>query len=180
MYELVQNLADVIINEAKRTPYFHLKDGDSGEIYMERYWLTPFDASASQNIRIHHIMRSDTDRAHHDHPWPSTSIILKGGFWELTPKDQSQPPALDEVEFNRDWRKPGDVIRRAAKDRHRLEIPPGGSCWTMFIMGKAEQDWGFYDKEQGWSYWRDYLQDYSTVTASDNKTTPMEGLFGER
>ncbi len=168
--EICPNLADTLIVAAKQHPYFHLKDGESGEIYMERYWLTPFDASADQNIRIHHTMRSDTDRALHDHPWPSTSIILKGGFYEVLPKDQKQSPSLDETEFVKLWRKPGDVVRRSANDRHRLIIPPGGSCWTMFIMGKQEKDWGFYDKEKGYVYWRDYLNDYSTVTASDNKT----------
>lgn len=168
--ELLPNLADTLIAVAKQHPYFHLKDGESGKIYMERYWLMPFDSNAEQNIRIHHTMRSDTDRALHDHPWPSTSIILKGGFYEITPKDQAQHPSLDDTHFKREWRKPGDVIRRSATDRHRLEIPPGGSCWTMFIMGKAEKDWGFYDKNDGYIYWRMYLNDWSTVTASDNKT----------
>ena len=169
--EVVQNLADVLIAQAKLTPYFHLEDGDTGEIYMERYWLLPFEANNAQNIRIHHTMRSDTDRAHHDHPWPSTSVVLKGGMWELLPKDQKQDPSLDDTEFLRLWRKPWDVITRSASDRHRLEIPTGGSCWTMFIMGKQEKDWGFYDKELGWVYWRTYLDDYSTVTASDNKVS---------
>jgi len=169
VFPIFPDLADDLIEQAKKTPYFHLKDGESGEIYMERYWLLPFNKDSSTNIRIHHTMRSDTDRALHDHPWPSTSIVLKGGMWEIIPKNQLQHPSLDDTEFERHWRKPGDVIRRSAQDRHRLEIPQGKSCWTMFIMGMSEQDWGFYDKDDGWVYWRTYLDDWSTVTSSDNK-----------
>ena len=161
-------IADAIIAQAMKTPYFHLKDGD--DIYMERYWLVKPDAKGGNGVRIHHTMRSDSDRALHDHPWASTSVILKGGFWEIMPKDQAQATSLDETEFVRLWRSPGQAIHRAATDRHRLELPEGQSCWTMFITGPWEKDWGFYDTKLGWIYWRDYLNDYTTVTASDSKT----------
>lgn len=164
-------LADALIELAKKTPYFHLKDKESGEIYMERYWLKqPPEGTAGNSIRIHHTMRSDFDRALHDHPWPSTSIILKGGYYEILPKDQQQPAANDAVDFVRVWRSPGDVVARDASHRHRLEIVPGTTCWSMFIVGEWEKDWGFYDKEEGFVYWRKYLDDWTTVTASDSKT----------
>ncbi len=73
---------DALINRAMKTPYFHLED------YMERYWLTPFNPNG-MNIRVHKILSSDSDRHMHDHPWPSTSIILKQGYWEWLPNDQS-------------------------------------------------------------------------------------------
>lgn len=154
------NIADQLIQRAKRNPYFHL------EGYMERYWLYPFDEKNSQNIRIHHILASDEDRHLHDHPWPSTSILLKGGYWEIMPKDQAQDPALDETERVRIWRSPGDVITRKAGDRHALELPEGKTAWSMFIMGPYEQKWGFYT-EEGKVYWREYLNDYETQTSTD-------------
>jgi hypothetical protein len=163
------HFTDRLIEKAKETPYFHLKDKESGEIYMERYWLKQPDASGGNSIRIHHTMRSDFDRALHDHPWPSTSIVLKGGYFEILPKDQGQDSSKDSTDFQRVWRSAGDVVSRAAHDRHRLEIVPGTSCWSMFIVGTWEKDWGFYDKEEGFVYWRKYLDDWTTITASDSK-----------
>lgn len=165
-----EGLADALIAKAKENPYFHLTDRETGEVYMERYWLRKPDEKGGNGIRIHHTMRSDMDRALHDHPWPSTSIILKGGFFEILPRNQGQNPSMDAVEFDRIWRAPGDVVSRSASDRHRLEIPDGQSCWTMFVMGEWEKDWGFYDVENHFVYWREYLNDYTTVTASDSKT----------
>ncbi|HXQ36258.1 MAG TPA: hypothetical protein VN843_19760 [Anaerolineales bacterium] len=164
------DLADKLIQKAKETPYFHLRDKDSGEIYMERYWLKQPDENGGNAIRVHHTMRSDFDRALHDHPWPSTSIILKGGFYEILPEDQKQDASLDANRYLRIWRGPGDVVSRSASDRHRLEIPDGQTCWSMFIVGEWEKDWGFYDKEEGFVYWRKYLDDWTTITASDKQT----------
>lgn len=154
---------DKLIEDAKKNPYFHL------EGYMERYWLYPFSEDNAINVRIHHILRSDTDRHLHDHPWPSTSVILKGGYWETMPADPNQDPKLDETNRIRVWRSPGDVITRAANSRHAIELPEGQTSWSMFIMGKYEQQWGFYTAE-GKVYWREYLNDWETVTASDKAT----------
>lgn len=150
---------DKLIADAKQNPYFHL------EGYMERYWLYPFNEKGT-NIRIHHILRSDDDRHLHDHPWPSTSIILKGGYFEILPIDQNQDPTLDDEHRVRIWRGPGDVVTRAANSRHALELPEGQTAWSMFIMGEYEQKWGFYTSE-GKIYWRDYLGDYETETSTD-------------
>lgn len=155
--------ADSIIALAKRTPYTHLPG------YMNRYWLKPFNKDDSVNIRVHEILSSDEERHMHDHPWDSTSIILKGGYWEVMPTHQHQHPVFDDVNFIRVWRKPGDVISRKATDRHRIEIPKGKSAWSMFIVGGQEQKWGFYT-EEGLVYWRDYLKDYTSETSSDPLT----------
>lgn len=72
--KLLDWLIDLIINRAKRTPYFHL------EGYMERYWLIKPNPKRwffkDFSIRIHRILRSDTDDCFHDHPWASMSIII--------------------------------------------------------------------------------------------------------
>lgn len=151
-----------LIELAKKTPYFHL-DG-----YMERYWLKPFNADDPINIRIHHLLSSDSDRALHDHPWPSTSIILKGGYWEIMPELENQDPKLDQVLYSKVWRKPGDVIHRKATSRHRIMIEPNNQepVWSMFIMGPYEQTWGFYTPE-GKVYWREFLDDWTTITTTD-------------
>jgi hypothetical protein len=49
--------------------------------YMRRWiFQTPWGT-----IHLHHILRSDGDRAFHDHPWNFTSILLSGGYTELRP-----------------------------------------------------------------------------------------------
>lgn len=167
----MKSLSERIIDNAKKTPYFHLYDKETGELYMERYWLQPFDPAAPVNIRVHKITRSDDDRAMHDHPWPSTSIILSGGYWEIEPEDQEQDPRADTYAFTRKWKQAGDITQRKSGDRHRLEVQPGIIAWTMFIMGPYERSWGFHDPELGYVYWRDYLQDYTTLTSSDSKVS---------
>lgn len=50
--------------------------------YMRRFILlrTPLGA-----CYLHLFFRSDNDRGLHDHPWPFTSFIVSGGYWEQTP-----------------------------------------------------------------------------------------------
>lgn len=156
-----------LIETAKKTPYFHLYDKETGDLYMERYWLKPFTNAKDTSIRIHKIMRSDDARALHDHPWESTSIILDGGYWEIEPLDQNQDPEMDAYAYKRVWKGAGAVTHRPAHGRHRLEVEPGTHAWTMFIMGKWEKDWGFYDADRKFVYWREYLNDYSTSTSTD-------------
>lgn len=150
-----------LVGNAKNTPYFHL-DG-----YMDRWWLAPHDNEDKVSARIHQILRSDTDVAMHDHPWSSISIVLDGGYWEVLPLSQDQHPARDALFHQVVWRAPGDVVQRRASDRHKILLPEGKSAWSLFIMGQWEKDWGFYDAEQGFMYWRDYLRDYTTSTSSD-------------
>lgn len=159
---------NAIINRAQRSPYLHLPG------YMHRYWLLRPRAWLPCSVRVHHILRSDTDRHLHDHPWANISLVLRGGYTEVLPVDQLQHPRLDQ--HPEDWlqakaRWAGSLVLRAARDRHRLLIEPGTSCWTLFIMFGKQRAWGFHTPE-GWVWWRDYLGDYTTVTASDDDVRP--------
>ena len=80
--------------------------------------------------QLHEILRSDDDRAGHDHPWSNTSYIIDGGY--------------DEVVYYRDqpWqeahvlsRKPGEWVSRDARNTHRLIVPAGGRCVSLFLTG---------------------------------------------
>lgn len=157
-------IADLIIRSAHWTPYHHL-DG-----YMERWWFfggshpDSDDRSVKERgwrgnaldrfvgrfvrARVHHILRSDNDRHLHDHRWPSLSIVLRGGYWEVMPFEQAQDPAFDSLLCQRRWRGPGSVIfRPSATSRHVLQLPSGRTCWTLFFMFGKPQDWGFYTHE---------------------------------
>lgn len=87
-------------------------------------------------VRIHHILRSDTGRDPHDHPWPFVTIILRGGYWEHRFHE-------DGIWAGTKWHGAGSVLFRRAKDFHMLELPPSKTAWTMFITGPKQQTWGF-------------------------------------
>jgi len=109
----------------KRPPDFKIREN-----YLHRWWLIPRNRVC--NIYLHHMMESDDNRALHDHPWHSLSIILKGKFLEITEDNKSS------------WRKRGQVVFRRATLAHRLELLPGEEAWTLFITGPKIREWGFH------------------------------------
>ena len=143
---IFNRIANWLIRRSMRTPYFHL------EGYMDRYWLIPYN-KFSPAVRIHHILRSDNDRAFHDHPWPYLTIILRGGYFEVKPMFDKSGLYIGD---SRKWCGPGSVLFRRAKSWHRLEIPEGETAWTLFITGKYQQRWGFMINPRNKISYRDY------------------------
>lgn len=110
-------------------------------------------------IRLHEILRSDNDHHLHDHPCWNISIVLWGGYWERMPLFVVPSPEhfIADCEYTvKKWRGPGSIVFRRATDRHSLELPAGQTCWSIFIMGKKSQSWGFYTPA-GKVGWREYL-----------------------
>jgi hypothetical protein len=143
-----------IIRRAMRTPYVHLAG------YMERFWLIRIGRRGGGEsgpypligARVHHILRSDSDRVFHDHPWPYLTIILRGGYWEV------RPVLVDNVVSYtvRTWHGAGSVLLRRANSWHRLELPEGQTAWTLFCTGPKVQHWGFLVGRHKVG-WRKYL-----------------------
>ena len=150
--KLFQTIADAIIQRAMRTPYRHLPG------YMNRYWLLPYNRFGLA-ARVHEILRSDSDRVFHDHPWPYVTVILRGGYCEVRPLFDSSGICAGET---RCWHGAGSVLIRSAKSWHRLEVPEGQSAWTLFISGPYRQRWGFMLNPHNKVYWREYLDDYES------------------
>ena len=66
--------------------YRIIKDRVDDEIYLERYYLFLKDRKTFPfNVFLHRFHKSDPDDLH-DHPWNYRTLILKGGYWEYTPK----------------------------------------------------------------------------------------------
>lgn len=137
-----------------------------GSLYMARGWLVkPHWWTLGWSARVHHTVRSDADRHLHDHPWPNISVILKGVYIEHMPAWPNDSNVVGgfgfgltdrEVTYGM-LRRPGDVVKRSAIARHRLEVPfVDAGCYSLFIMGPWEQVWGFYTK-MGKVEWRTYL-----------------------
>lgn len=118
-----------------------------GGDYMRRWYVVP--RNEYSNVYLHEILRSDDDRALHDHPWDSTSIILEGGYIEHTPDGVVE-------------RRAGDVIRRQAEDAHRLEVIPGLTAVTLFFTGPKSREWGFHCPN-GWVPWEQFCAPDSTL-----------------
>lgn len=108
-------------------------DRESNEPYLTRYYLFLKDRKWFPfNIFLHNFHKSDPDDLH-DHPWPFVTVILRGGYWEHTPKGKS-------------WRGAGTVNWAGSKSLHRVELVPNVDTWTLFIPGPTVREWGFIDK----------------------------------
>jgi hypothetical protein len=157
---LFSRLADRLIARAQRTPYQHLPG------YMERFWLLPYSRWRPFAARVHHILRSDDDRAFHDHPWPYLTIVLRGGYTEVRPLFSDSGIYIGTTSR---WHGPGSILFRRAKSWHRLELPAGETAWTLFVSGPKSQSWGFMPApDLNKIYWRRYLNDYDTTGTSDD------------
>lgn len=122
--------------------------GEPDAPYLKRWYVIPRNPVA--NIYLHLILRSDEDRALHDHPWWNVSIILIGGYFE-------HRIAAGGI-ASRTWRGWRSITFRAARAAHRLEIDPahGETAVTLFITGPRFREWGFHCAQAGWRHWRDF------------------------
>jgi hypothetical protein len=91
-------------------------------------------------IYLHKIMRSDNDRHFHDHPFDFLSIMLAGGYSEVTPQAVVK-------------RNAPSVCFRRAEHLHRLIL--SSLCWTLIFRGGRRRQWGF-QTDDGWVDWEHY------------------------
>lgn len=133
--------------------------GGLDDPYLRRHWLLP--RNKVFNVYVHEFLRSDDDRALHDHPWLfNCSILLEGMYWEHTSRGT-------RLHGTGDWK------FRWGAAAHRIELlrPLGNfgkpiHCWTLFITGPRCRQWGFHCPK-GWVHWK-------LFTATDD-----QGLTGK-
>lgn len=123
--------------------------GGADRPYLLRWHLVP--RNRLFGIYLHCFLRSDDDRALHDHPWWSLSLSLEGRYLEIVPVDQSDPNGPTRTLV----RRPGTLVLRRATHAHRIVIYPGMPAWTLFIVGPVVRKWGFWCP-QGWRRWQDF------------------------
>lgn len=138
------HVADLLIARAQLTPYEHLPG------YMGRWWLfNRFDLPGGPqypelpSVRLHHILRPDTEPHPHNHPWDARTIILRG--WYREERDDGFHTRLA-----------GETATINASTFHRIVKVSSGGVWTLFITGPKLQSWGFRT-EHGVIPWREYL-----------------------
>lgn len=122
-----------------RKPNFII--GGESRPYMLRWYVIP--RNRWFNIYLHCFKRSDDDRALHDHPWASLSIVLDGQYIEHF----AQFKAL-----RRRWA----FAFRGAKCAHRVELINDRPSWTLFITGPKVRDWGFHCPNK-WVPWKKFV-----------------------
>jgi len=128
-------------------------DRVNDEPYLERYYLFIKDRKNFPfNVFLHKFLKSDPDDLH-DHPWPYATLILKGGYYEWTPKFNSDGEKIGETKH---WRGPGHFRFASSTSYHRIELKEGVTAWTLFMPGPHQREWGFL-KNNIWIQWEQYL-----------------------
>lgn len=118
-----------------------------GDNYLRRWWLVPRNDYC--NVYLHEILQSDSHTPH-DHPWDNSTIVLSGSMREHHYERAQYRRWVDYY--------PGARVLRDAGDSHRLEIPSGGRCVTLFITGAKLRDWGFWCPGGRWIPWQQFMQ----------------------
>lgn len=124
----------------RRAPDVVITTPGAEEDYLRRWWVIP--RNEQFNVYLHRFLRSDDDRALHDHPWDNQSWLLEGEYLEHTP-------------YGVLHRRAGDYIERAAKSAHRIELIDGKPTTSLFITGPKIREWGFFCP-QGWVHWQTF------------------------
>lgn len=86
---------------------------------------TPFGT-----VRLHRFLRSDDDRALHDHPWSFVTLVLWGSY-----RDVSEA-GVDRLRM-------GSVRFRRAEWAHRVE---SDGAVTLVVSGPRRRKWGFWPR----------------------------------
>lgn len=138
---------------------------DGSEIpQLIRWWLVP--RNRFLNVYLHKVIWDDVDRALHDHPWWSFSVLLKGRLGEVDidpdfedPYDGTslETPLSQYPERTRFFR-PGQLRLRKPYYLHRLVLPNKAEpAWTLFITGPRIRQWGFLC-DKGWTLWTKFVE----------------------
>lgn len=129
---------------------YRLLDTQAGEL-LRRIWCV--EGRRLENAYIHKFIRSDDDRALHDHPWPWVTVLLDGSYWEHLPANPADPAGPTKCIH----RSAGNiVVRREAAQPHRIQIIPGRPVTTLFLTAEKSREWGFWCS-RGWRHWRDFV-----------------------
>jgi hypothetical protein len=124
--------------------------GPEDDPQLQRWFVVPRNPFA--NVYLHRFLRSDDDRALHDHPWDNRSWIISGEYLEHLADGTTVTRHEGELT---DW--------RPAIAAHRVELVTG-PVTTLFFTGPIVRSWGFYCP-QGWRHWRQFV----TTTPGGNQ-----------
>lgn len=129
------------------------------EPYLTRWYLFRRPRIA---FFLHLFIRSDEERALHDHPWSFITIILWRGYIEHTENIEVCECGSFDCKFSklvkrarRKW--PLMICWRPAEWRHRVELVKGKQAVTIVIRFKERREWGFWERT-GFVQWNKWWQ----------------------
>lgn len=122
-------------------------------------------------LSIHKWLRSDSDRALHDHKADNLSIILNSGYFETFFHPSNDPTVGEAVlpyVYTETFRWPLVPYFRRAETPHRVRLPSAEPVWTIWLRWPAKRRWGYWCA-QGWVDADDYnnTADYYAAGVSE-------------
>jgi hypothetical protein len=88
-----------------------------------------------RSLRLHRWCHDDDHGALHDHPSWFITIVLRGGYTDVS-EDKDGVLVLDKL-------RPGSIrLRPAAHRHHVVDVQP--NTWTLCLFGKPKHRWAFY------------------------------------
>lgn len=108
--------------------------------YLQRWYLF---RSTRIGLFVHRFIRSDEDRALHDHPWNFLVIPIWRGYIEHNQRGQRRVWPIIGMRY------------RTAEYQHRVELVNEKAAWSIFIRFPYRRTWGFWPREgfQAWNKW---------------------------
>jgi len=106
-----------------------------GELHFKRWQIfhIPF---TTIKLYLHLINKADEDLHEHDHPWSFISVILKGGYAEVS-----------EHKITR--RTVGSIAYKKASTTHKV-INLFGKTYSLALVWGERRDWGYDLGEHQW------------------------------
>lgn len=109
---------------------------DDGRLYMQRWMLDFWRFS----IRLHKFSESDDPRALHDHPWWFVTLILSGGYLDVTHEEDGSVNYERMGRFSFRYRPMGH--------KHTVKLLNDKPSWSIVLTGRQRHRWGFYVKNK--------------------------------
>ena len=107
----------------------------TGPTVLHRWIIWRWKSGAA--VYIHNFIGSES-RDPHNHPKRFLTIGLKGSYREVQ-YTQGEFGTPRTVLYKAPW-----IRRFETSHIHRIELEPGGSCWTLAFVGATTREWGFY------------------------------------
>lgn len=165
-------IARVLGLVARLLPLREIRD-EGGTLYLRRYRIVgsmdgrhpwfPFTAY------LHQFHRPDQDRDLHNHPWPwAVSLVLAGGYREIRHVPGSVAGrTLSQPTFSR-WMRAGMVNVLHANTFHRVAELAPEETWTLFLVARKVQAWGYDVPGRGFVPWRAHVAERQASEAMLN------------
>lgn len=84
-----------------------------------------------RSILLHYFPPQEPSSRYHDHPWAFTTLVLWGGYLDLS--------VGPDGEVVQDRLRMGSVRRRAARHRHKTKV--SRRTFTVIVTSRTEREW---------------------------------------